>query len=172
METTSFTGWIHSAFMLGFCPTGKQQNGFIMSQLLSLDPSIQQKIKDLCFEGYQRYDEADYPQALRLFYQAWLLVPKPQPQFEEAGWILTAIGDGYFRNKQFQQGTEALRSALKCPKTDRSAFTHLRLGQCLYELGSNEAIEQLSEAFAIGGEKTFIKEPVKYRHLVKPVARA
>jgi len=35
----------------------------------------------------------DFKSALRLFYQAWLKVPKLQMQWDEAGWMLTAIGD-------------------------------------------------------------------------------
>lgn len=133
----------------------------------TLDGQSQEQVKALCFQGYQLYDDGDFAKALRTFYQAWILLPKPQNQYKEAGWVLTAIGDCYFRLKQFKQAEEALRSALACPGTQNSPFVHLRNGQILFELGrEDEAAQVLQLAVQLGGGDALAKEHVKYRMLL------
>jgi tetratricopeptide (TPR) repeat protein len=113
------------------------------------------------------YDAQDYSAALRVFYQAWLLIPKPQTDYAEAGWVLTAIGDSYYRLEQFEPGTEALHSALCCPLADKSPFVHLRLGQCLYGLQRlAEARQCLFRAYQGGGSSLLTAEPARYRELI------
>lgn len=130
---------------------------------MSLDPTLIRKIKALCAEGYRLYDQQAYKDALRLFYKAWTLFPKPQTDNPEAGWVLTAIGDSYFRSGQWEQGRESLASALRCPHMAGNPFIHLRLGQCLYELDKREvAIEHLELAYLNGGSKLFQNEAPKY----------
>lgn len=138
-----------------------------MPEVALLDAKLVTKIRELCYQGYVQYDERDYRRALRTFYQAWLLVPKPQADWREAGWVLTAIGDAYFKTQQYSQAVEALRSALLCPAAKQSPFIHLRLGQCLYELGEDDrAHEMLHKALALGGSKVFAKEAPKYRRVL------
>lgn len=135
-----------------------------------LDAKLVTKIRELCYQGYVQYDERDYRRALRIFYQAWLLVPKPQTNWREAGWVLTAIGDAYFKVHQYSQAIEALRSALLCPAAQKSPFVHLRLGQAYFELGDDEkAHDQLQKAMDIGGSKIFDKESPKYRRALDMV---
>jgi tetratricopeptide (TPR) repeat protein len=120
-------------------------------------------IKKLCAEGYGLYDTGDYKSALRKFYQAWTLLPKPQTDFIESGWVLTAIGDAYFRSQQYDQAKEALASALHCEGMIDNPFIHLRLGQCLLELGTkNTASTHLGIAYERGGRKLFEKEAPRY----------
>lgn len=120
-------------------------------------------IRQLCAEGYQCYDGGDYKAALRLFYQAWLLLPKPQTEWVEAGWVLTAIGDAYFRSAQYQPGAEALQSALCCSEMSAVPFIHLRLGQCLWELEQGgQAQGPLLRAYQIAGADIFAAEDRKY----------
>ena len=135
-----------------------------MSEAAILDAKLVTKIRELCYQGYVQYDERDYRRALRTFYQAWLLVPKPQTDWREAGWVLTAIGDAYFKVQQYNQALEALRSALLCPAAKQSPFIHLRMGQCLFELGEDQrAHDMLNTAHRLGGRKVFEKEAPKYR---------
>lgn len=130
---------------------------------MSLDPSLIRKIKALCAEGYRLYDQEVFKDALRRFYQAWTLIPKPQTDNIEAGWVLTAIGDCYFRSGQWDQGRESLASALRCPGMMGNPFIHLRLGQCLYELGiQDSATEHLELAYINAGSKLFQNEAPKY----------
>lgn len=131
-----------------------------MSELVA---GIREEIQALCAEGYALYDNANYPLALRKFYQAWMLLPKPQTDFSEGGWILTAIGDSYFRSGQYEQGREALASALHCEGMIDNPFIHLRLGQCLLELDiPGIGCTHLGIAYERGGRKLFEKEAPKY----------
>ena len=130
---------------------------------MGLDDGQVSQIKALCAEGYRLYDEGNYKDALRLFYKAWTDLPKPQTDHEEAGWVLTAIGDCYFRTSQWAQGRESLNSALHCPGMKGNPFIHLRLGQCLYELDKpNDAIKHLEIAYLNGGSKLFQNEAPKF----------
>lgn len=127
------------------------------------NPELTRKIRQCCSAGYKHYDAGDYKAALRLFYQAWLLLPKPQTDLLEAGWVLTAIGDAYFRSGQYQPGREALQSALCCPKMARAPFIHLRLGQCLWELALyDSARTALLRAYEIAHMDIFSAEDRKY----------
>jgi tetratricopeptide (TPR) repeat protein len=128
-----------------------------------LTATIREEIQALCAAGYVLYDAADYAHALRKFYQAWMLLPKPQTDFSEGGWILTAIGDSYFKSGQYEQGREALASALHCEGMIDNPFIHLRLGQCLLELAiPGTACTHLGIAYERGGRKMFEKEAPKY----------
>lgn len=124
-----------------------------------LDEALAKRVRQLCAEGYRIYDEGDWEQALRRFYQAWTLIPKPQTQFEASGWVLTAIGDAYFAKHNYRAAIEALRSALFCPKTVGNPFVHLRLGQCYLEQQQiDDAERHLARALYSGGEELFAKE--------------
>lgn len=128
-----------------------------------LDALLVKKVKVLCAEGYRLYDTNNFKEALRLFYKAWTALPKPQTEHQEAGWVLTAIGDCYFKTAQWEQGCESLQSALLCPNMRGNPFIHLRLGQCLYEIGKQDtACEHLEQAYLNGGSKLFQNETPKY----------
>lgn len=135
--------------------------------MTSLEHTTELQIKQLCAEGYQHYDRGDFKAALRLFYQAWLQLPKPQSQWPQAGWILTALGDTYFRLGQFREGKEALLSARHCQNIDNNPFVSLRLGQCLLELGEQgKARKALTDAYTHGGSSLFNQEANKYRDVI------
>jgi tetratricopeptide (TPR) repeat protein len=128
-----------------------------------IDDLLIKKVKALCAEGYRHYDNKEYKEALRFFYKAWTALPKPQANYEQGGWVLTAIGDCYFRSGQWEQGRESLSSALHCPNMKGNPFIHLRLGQCLFELGKRDvACEHLEQAYMNSGSKLFQSELPKY----------
>jgi len=128
---------------------------------------LTQQVRQLCADGYRLYDSGDYRLALRAFYQAWLLIPKPQTDYTEAGWVLTAIGDSYFRLGQYATSSESLQSALYCPEADKSAFLQWRLGQCLWHLQRpSEARKLLFRAYKMTGESIFENEDLCYRQVI------
>lgn len=128
-----------------------------------IDDLLVKKVKALCAEGYRHYDNKAYKEALRLFYKAWTSLPKPQTDYEAGGWVLTAIGDCYFRTELWEQGRESLSSALHCPNAKGNPFIHLRLGQCLWEQGKHDvAVEHLEQAYMNSGSKLFQTESPKY----------
>ncbi|MGH1470055.1 MAG: tetratricopeptide repeat protein [Cellvibrionaceae bacterium] len=135
-----------------------------MPDMIPLDAKTQENIKKLCFEGYQSYDRGEYSAALRTFYQAWILLPRPQTDFAEAGWVLAAIGDTYFKAGQYKQAIEALNSALACPRAENSPFIHLRIGQSLYESGDRSGAKAyLAKAVELGGNDALRNEDYKYK---------
>ncbi len=128
----------------------------------SLAPTLTQAIKELCGQGYDDYDQRQFESALRLFYQAWLKLPKPQNNWREAGWVLTAIGDCYFRLHKYRQGCEALKSAIHCPDIQGNPFVHLRLGQCHFELGELVCARKHLKLAYDADTSSFDKESPKY----------
>ncbi|MCV6615839.1 MAG: tetratricopeptide repeat protein [Cellvibrionaceae bacterium] len=133
---------------------------------MELDQASQAAVEDLCQQGYQLYDQQQYDESLRLFYQAWLKLPKPQVQYPQAAWVLTAIGDSYYKLANYAQALEALNSALHCP-SGQLAFIHTRMGQCHYELGQQDlAANHFREAESLDPKQTRKLAP-KYRLFIK-----
>ncbi|MFT5692345.1 MAG: tetratricopeptide (TPR) repeat protein [Oceanicoccus sp.] len=128
-----------------------------------LKPAISEKVLNLCKQGYALYDQGDNKIALRRFYSAWNLLPKPQTDWQEAGWVLTAIGDAYFAKGDFENGKQALLSAMHCPLASGNPIIHLRLGQCHFELAEyGAARDQFSQVISQGNLALLKKENPKY----------
>lgn len=133
---------------------------------MSLSAESAQQIEELCNQGYQLYDQQSYEAALRVFYQAWLILPKPQSQYQQAAWVLTAIGDSYYKIGNFKQSIEALNSALHCPG-GQLAFIHTRLAQAYYETADkNSAAKHFQKAEELDPKQTQKLAP-KYRLFIK-----
>lgn len=127
-----------------------------------------EQIKQLCAQAYDVYDRGDFSDALRLFYQAWLLVPKPQTDFQQSGWVLTGIGDTYFRLGKYAQACEALNSALHCPGTDNNPFILMRIGQSHYDNHEKPLARKfLKKAYQQGGMETFKGESKVYLQAIR-----
>ncbi len=134
-----------------------------MSGELHSNDEISDKVKVLCGHGYEYFDQGDFDNALRLFYQAWITLPSPQTDRVESGWVLTAIGDAYFKSGKHEQAINALESALHCRGIDDNPFIYLRLGQSLLDTEQlSKARKLLLKAYQHGGAKLFEKEPKKY----------
>ncbi|MBB3168186.1 tetratricopeptide repeat protein [Simiduia aestuariiviva] len=128
-----------------------------------LPSALLEHIKSLCATGYQHYDQHAYEPALRTFYQAWVLLPKPQTQYHAAGWVLTALGDCYFQMEKWPQALEAISSALFCPNAEKNLFALMRKGQILYKQGDIAAARvALFKVYSSGGQSLLAKEPDLY----------
>lgn len=135
-----------------------------------VDESTKIKLEQLCERGYQEYENNRYASATRLFYQAWILLPKPQSVYWHAPLVLTAIGDSYFKQGNYQQAIEALLSALHCPSVEQDAsnhgFIHTRLGQCQFQLRQEkDALNHFSKAQEIAPSQLDNLSTV-YRHFI------
>ncbi|MGH1485861.1 MAG: tetratricopeptide repeat protein [Cellvibrionaceae bacterium] len=127
-------------------------------------------IQAICAKGYQHYSQKDYEAALRLFYQAWLKVPKPQNEHPAAATILSGIGDTYYRLGKYDPAIEALRSALACPDTDEQSLILMRLGQSLINAGQElQGKIYLHRAYRLCGDQAFKDEHPKYREVIDDI---
>jgi len=130
-------------------------------------PEIESQVMLLCRLGYALHDSGDFKNALRKFYSAWALLPKPQSQWREATWVLTALGDAYYSKGDYDNGQRALNSALYCPEGMGNPVIHIRLGQCLFELGDNKAARaQFSQACENGGDQLVSAQESRYLTLL------
>ncbi len=138
----------------------------------ALDPEQSQRVRAICQQGYKRFDDGDFSGAIRQFYAAWTQLPKPQTQWQEATWVLTALGDAYYAKGDYDNGRHALESALHCPGGEGNPIVHLRLGQCLYELGDSPAARrQLHRARELGGDAVFRDAAPQYLALLDAPAQ-
>jgi len=134
---------------------------------MQLENELHTTVREICADGYALFDQHQYSRAIRRFFQAWVLIPKPQNNFIEAGWVLTALGDAYFKNGQFLQGQEALKSALCCIDLENNPFIFLRLGQCAFELGERKSAKSYFEqCLEAGGKQILANEHSKYSALL------
>lgn len=124
---------------------------------------LKRDITPLLAQGNLQYQKKDYEGALRLYYQAWIKLPKPQNEQEHAGETLTCIGSCYFQLRRYEPAIEALRSALDIPEMTNTPITLLRLGQCLLDNGQElSARTYLQRAYRIGGADLFNSEDQRY----------
>jgi tetratricopeptide (TPR) repeat protein len=137
------------------------------SNSIAISDTDTQKI---CEEAQVLSNQEMYDAALRLFYKAWLTLPKPQMEQESSEIILSHIGDTYYQLKKYKPAIEALRSALACQKTDRRAFVLLRLGQSFLDTNQEpQAKTYLLKAYRLGGEMLFKSEKKVYFNAIKGV---
>ncbi len=135
-----------------------------------LDDELYERIKQLCADGDIAAKRGEFVAAIEQYEAAWDLLPDPKTQWDAARWILAAIGDARYLSGEFEQGREALLTAMHCPDAIGNPFLHLRLGQCQFELGFEViAADELSRAFLLAGEQLFLHEDPKYLALVKSV---
>jgi tetratricopeptide (TPR) repeat protein len=127
--------------------------GFGMPEL---DPAVHERIQALCAQGDALAENDRFPAALKKYWAAWDLLPEPRTAWEAATWILGAIGDANFLGGDFAAGRDNLTHAMHCPDAVGNPFLHLRLGQCLYELGElDRAADELTRAYTTGGAEVF-----------------
>jgi tetratricopeptide (TPR) repeat protein len=128
---------------------------------------VSDEIEELCDLGVDLADSGSYDRALEAYEAAWSLLAEPPHEQEDSAWILGNIGYTRFLQGDYAAGRDDLERALSLPGGDDNAFLHLRLGQCLYELGDlARAAEHFRHAFAIEAEAIFIDEDPKYLALI------
>lgn len=135
---------------------------------MNLDKTISDKIDRLCEEGDALAAEEEFREALGKYRGAWELLPEPKDQWEASTWILTALGDAHFLNKEYQSALSALTRAVRCPDGLGNPFIHLRLGQCQLETRNTDAAkDELTRAYMGAGQEIFEEEDPKYFKLIE-----
>lgn len=136
-----------------------------------ISPSItitDAQIHRICASAELLYDSQQYDAALRLFYEAWITLPKPQMEQASSETILFFIGDSYYQLAKYEPAIEAFRSALACQQTDRRPQVLLRLGQAFFDCDEGpQATLYLHKAYCLGGEILFKSEADKYLNCIK-----
>lgn len=133
-----------------------------------LSDEAHDKIKQLCSEGDEQAKDKNFQEALRFYWLAWDLLPQPQTDWDAATWILAAIGDANFLSGDFEAGRDNLSNAMCCPDAIGNPFLHLRLGQCLYELGDHDrAADELTRTYSLAGNDIFSHDDAKYFSFLK-----
>jgi tetratricopeptide (TPR) repeat protein len=128
-----------------------------------LDDETYAEIQRICATGDDLVNESNYEEALTHYWKAYDLIPNPKTDWEATLWILIAIGDTNFLMNDFQSGATNLALAMHCPEAIGNPFIHLRLGQCMFELGFlDSAADELTRAYAVEGEEIFAEEDPKY----------
>lgn len=125
------------------------------------------EIDELCDLGVDLAEAGSFARALEAYEAAWALLAEPAHEQEGSAWILGNIGYTRFLQGDYAAGRDDLARAMTLPGGDGNAFLHLRLGQCLFELGDlHRAGEQFRLALAIEAEAVFVDEDPKYRDLI------
>lgn len=135
--------------------------------MAELDAELYEQIQELCDLGIDLADGGRFDKAMEAYDMAWDLLPDPKTGWGEAFWILGNKGAALFLQRDYAAGREVLERALECEGARGESFLHLRLGQCLFELGEmDRAREQLTLALEHEAETIFIDEDPKYLSLI------
>jgi hypothetical protein len=123
---------------------------------MELPDQTHARVCAICQEGDSFAARGNYLTALERYWAAWDLLPDPKSRWDAATWILGAVGDANFLSGDFAAGRDNLSAAMHCPRAIGNPFLHLRLGQCLRELGDlQRATDELTRAFMGGGAEIF-----------------
>jgi tetratricopeptide (TPR) repeat protein len=136
--------------------------------MAELDDKTYARIEALCDEGDALADGEQFADALKRYWEAFDLIPEPKHEWEATLWVLGAIGDANFLNKDYTAARDNLANAMHCPGAIGNPFLHLRLGQSQFELGDlDRAADELTRAYAVAGDEIFESEDRKYFDFLK-----
>jgi len=137
-----------------------------------LPEELHGKIQDLCARGDEHAQARQFVEALKFYWSAWDVIPEPKAHWEAATWVLAAIGDANFLDRDYVAGRDNLTHAMSCPGAIGNPFLHLRLGQCQLELGdADRAADELMRAYMSGGADIFKDQDPKYLAFLKTRAK-
>jgi tetratricopeptide (TPR) repeat protein len=131
--------------------------------MAELSDEVYEEIKRLCAAGDDAIDAEDNQGAVRLYREAWNLIPAPKTDWQASTWVLGAIADAYLFNRDYQYAKDALDFAMHCPEAIGNPYLHLRLGQACFELGElDKAADELTRAYMGAGSEIFDDQSPKY----------
>ena len=126
-------------------------------------------IDDYAEEGNELFEEEKYLQAISIWLEGLNSLNKPLNMQSEAVWFQTSIADAYFMLGEYEKAYPYLWDA-KSNITGEgytNPFVMLRLGQCSFELGKDDAAEYLIRAYMLAGDDIFESEDEKYFDQIK-----
>ena len=121
-------------------------------------------IDDYAEEGNELFEEEKYLQAISIWLEGLNSLNKPLNMQSEAVWFQTSIADAYFMLGEYEKAYPYLWDAKSNISGEgyTNPFVVLRLGQCSFELGKDDAVEYLIRAYMLAGKDIFESEDEKY----------
>jgi hypothetical protein len=130
------------------------------------------EVERLCNEGVAQMGKREFLGASDSFADALDRIPEPVVQWNAGAWILVAMAECAFRAGSFGSAVDPLMDAMLGPGTIGNPWVHLRLGQCLLEVGKAErAADELARAYRGGGREIFKDQDPAYLAYVEKVLR-
>lgn len=109
--------------------------------------------------------------AFRAYAEALAKLPEPVHSWHAAGWILSRMGECYFRVGSFEQAHDLYADLMWHPGAIGNPWIHLRKGQIHFESGEmDKAGDELMRAYMGGGKAIFLLEDPKYYEYLKTLA--
>lgn len=134
----------------------------------TLDPALFGQIRSICEHAGKLVQMGEDEFAISKYYEALSLVPDPKSAHKISTFIYTALGEEYWRTKEYSEAGKCFMKAYKCPEGDTIGRISLRLGQCLEESGERKlAQDYLCQAFLLDGEAQFKSENPKYYRIIR-----
>ena len=124
---------------------------------------------DYAKEGNKLFDAGEYLQAVSIWLEGLNSLNKPLNMQSEAVWFQTSIADAYFMLGEYEKAYPYLWDAKSniAGEGYTNPFVMLRLGQCSFELGKDDAAEYLIRAYMLAGDDIFESEDEKYFDQIK-----
>jgi tetratricopeptide (TPR) repeat protein len=133
-----------------------------------LDDTIVTRVTELCERGDDDVENGLYEAAIEKYEEALGLVPRPLYAWAVTTWILSAIAEARYLQKDWAAVKAAVMEAFRCEGAIGNAFLHLRLGQAELALGAKgRGVDELIRAHERAGEAVFEGEDPKYLALVQ-----
>ena len=128
---------------------------------------------DYAEEGNKLFDEGKYDQAIKIWLEGLNSLEKPLNEQSESVWFQTSIADALFMQEEYEKAYTYLFDAKSNISGDgyTNPFVMLRLGQCSYELGKEDAVEYLMRAYMLAGKDIFENDDEKYFELIKKLIK-
>ncbi len=133
-----------------------------------LDPITYAHIESLIDSGDKFQESGEYDRAIAQYQRAIDLVPDPICDWDISTTLLTALGETYFLQREYERAHDTLAGVMYCPNALGNPYIHLKLGQTQFELGNmRRAKDELVRAYMGAGKEIFDDEDPKYFDLVK-----
>lgn len=131
--------------------------------------AFNKSIDELAEKGNALFDKGKYAEAVEVWQKGLDSLDKPLNVQSEAVWFQTSIADALFMQGQYEKAYAYLFEAKSNLSGEgyNDPFVMMRLGQCSYESGKDDAKEYLMRAYMLAGEDIFENDDEKYLEAIK-----
>ena len=155
-------------------PNGSYRTSISDDEVKTLSSDQFSFIESACSKGDSFLAEGDREatiNAFKSYASALSQLPEPTNSWHASGWILSRMGECYFRLGSFKQAKELYGDLMWHPGAIGNPWIHLRHGQVNFELEEmDQAGNELMRAYMGGGKEIFALENSKYYTYLKTIA--